>query len=332
MNTTVSGLGSHILVHVLLKHGQTPSDIEKVTGIVLKDLANIENRISVDMLKKLAEMAYNITGYPDLGLRLASDYVGDPHHLINHLMISCSTLLEGYQYLSRYARIDADFRRLDLREEGENIAIVYSNVSDYQAVWITELQMTANLIFCQSYGRENIYPVEMRLSYPAPDYLHKYEKLFQTSILFDMNETALVLSKDDLQTPVTTANPSLKLILAKLADELLNKIAYSGSLREKVEQYIRTHLSSGAVDIKSTSEAMAMDRSTLRRQLKKEGISFSHLLSLERQSLSLQNLRKGVSINEISDLLGYADCSSFQHAFKRWFGKSPRAYYKSILQ
>ena len=332
MHTTVSGLGARILVRVLLKHGQTSSHIEKGSGIVLAELDDVEHRISMKALKSLAEMAYRTTGDPALGLRLASDYVENPHHLLNYLMLSCSTLLEGYQTFSHYARIASDFSRVDLREEGENIAIVYSNQSSYQAVWIFELNLTANLIFCQSFGRENISPVEIRLNYPAPEYSHRYQKVFQAPILFNMNETAFVVSKEALLTPVTTANPSLKLILEKQADELLSKIAHHGSLREKVEQYIRTHLSSGTVDVKSTSAMLAMNRSTLRRQLEKEGTSFSHLLAMERQSLSLQHLRKGVSINEISELLGFSDSCSFQHAFKRWFGKSPRAYFKTILQ
>ncbi len=332
MNTTVSGLGARVLVRVLLKHGQASSEIEKETGIVLAELDNIENRLPMATLKKLADMAYRVTGNPALGLHLVSDYVEKPHHLINYLMLSCSTLLEGYQCYSRYARIDADYSEVELREEADNIAIVYSNRSGYQANWIIELHMTANLMFCQSFGSEDIKPVEIRLTYPAPDYWKKYQQIFQAPILFSMNETAIVLQKEDLLTPVTTANPSLKLILEKQADELLRKIVHSGSLREKVEQYIRTHLSSGTVDVKSTSDAMAMNRSTLRRQLNKEGTSFSYLLNTERQSQSLQNLRKGVSITEISELLGFSDSSSFQHAFKRWFGKSPRAYHQSILK
>jgi len=327
----VSGLGARILVRVLLKHGQVTSEIEKGTGIVLSDLDNIENRISMNTLKNLAEMAYRVTKDPSLGLRLASDYVENPHHLLNYLMLSCSTLLEGFQFLSHYARIKSDLSRVELREEGKNIAIVYKNMSGYQATWIIELHMTANLIFCQSFGRENIIPVELRLNYSAPDYYQKYQKIFQAPILFNMNESALVVSKDDLLTPVTTANPPLKLILKNQADELLSKIAHSGSLREKVEQHIKTHLSSGTVDAQSTAVAMSMNRSTMRRQLKKEGTSFSDLLNLQRKNLSLENLRKGVNINEISDLLGFSDSSSFQHAFKRWFGKSPRTYYKSVL-
>lgn len=332
MNTTVSGLGARILVRVLMKHGLVGAFIERKTGIVLAELDNIENRIPMTTLKKLADMAYRVTGNPALGLQLVSDYVENPHHLINYLMLSCSTLLEGYQCYSTYARIDADYSRIDLREEGDNIAIIYSNRSSYQADWIFELHMTANLMFCRSFGKEDIMPVEIRLTYPAPDYSEKYQEIFQAPILFNMNETAFVLLKKDLLTPVSTANPPLKRILQQQADDLLSRIVHSGSLWEKVEEYIKTHLSSGTVDVKSTSEAMSMNRSTLRRQLKKEGTSFSHLLNTERKSQSLQNLRKGVSINEISDLLGFSDASSFQHAFKRWFGKSPRAYQLSKLK
>ena len=332
MKSTFSGLGAHILVDVLLINNQSPRDIEKETGIILARLEDIEYRIPMSCLKKLADMAYDITGDPALGLRLANDYVDQPNHLLNYLMLSCSTLLEGYQYLSRYFKIAADFSRVDLREEGENIAATYSNFSGYQAVWIIELHLTAILKYCRSFGREDINPVEIRLTYPAPDYQAEYGPIFGSPVLFDMNETAFVISKKDLLTPVTTANASLKRILIKQADELLSGMTHLGDFRTKVEQYIETHLSEGIVDVAAVSASMAMDRSTLRRKLKKEGTSFSELLEKQRRNLALQYLRQEVSVNDISDRLGFSDPSSFQHAFKRWYGHSPRADYKTVLQ
>jgi AraC-like DNA-binding protein len=37
---------------------------------------------------------------------------------------------------------------------------------------------------------------------------------------------------------------------------------------------------------------------------------------------------KEYSIEVIAELLGYSEPAAFNHAFKRWFGQSPRQYGK----
>jgi len=37
---------------------------------------------------------------------------------------------------------------------------------------------------------------------------------------------------------------------------------------------------------------------------------------------------KEYSIEVIAELLGYSEPAAFNHAFKRWFGQSPRQYSK----
>jgi AraC-like DNA-binding protein len=69
---------------------------------------------------------------------------------------------------------------------------------------------------------------------------------------------------------------------------------------------------------------LGMSARTLSRRLAEEGLAFSAILEELRSNLASQYLHNSdLLISEIAWRLGYAEVSSFVHAFQRWTGKSP---------
>jgi AraC-like DNA-binding protein len=67
---------------------------------------------------------------------------------------------------------------------------------------------------------------------------------------------------------------------------------------------------------------------TLRRQLAAEGTSFRALVNETRSALAVDLLcNVGLTVEQVSKRLGYTDPSTFSHAFKRWYGTAPSAYF-----
>ena len=61
------------------------------------------------------------------------------------------------------------------------------------------------------------------------------------------------------------------------------------------------------------------------------GIRYADLLDNTRASAAKSYLGdREISIAEVAYLLGFAEQSSFNHAFKRWTGQAPNEYRKSI--
>ena len=65
---------------------------------------------------------------------------------------------------------------------------------------------------------------------------------------------------------------------------------------------------------------------TFARRVMSEGLTFSEILESLRRDLALQYLHDSVlSVSEIAwGLLGYREASALTHAFRRWFGETPR--------
>jgi len=70
---------------------------------------------------------------------------------------------------------------------------------------------------------------------------------------------------------------------------------------------------------------LGMSSRTLSRSLEKLGTSFNAIVETLRKELAEKYLKQSdLSLKEIAFLLGYTDSSSFNHAFKRWTGNTPK--------
>jgi AraC-like DNA-binding protein len=70
---------------------------------------------------------------------------------------------------------------------------------------------------------------------------------------------------------------------------------------------------------------------SLELKLANEGTNFQQTLDDTRRSLASGYIEQsGIAITEIAYLLGFSDAANFTRAFKRWSGKSPTDFRKSI--
>ena len=74
------------------------------------------------------------------------------------------------------------------------------------------------------------------------------------------------------------------------------------------------------------ARALALSARTLSRRLSEEGTTFAEVVDELRLSLALQYLKEpGFTSAQIAWFLGYESPTSFNHAFRRWTGRTPTA-------
>ncbi len=85
-------------------------------------------------------------------------------------------------------------------------------------------------------------------------------------------------------------------------------------------------------NVNAVCSELALSRRSLQEKLKAEKNCFRTLLESVCRQMAIDNLaRKDIPICEVAFLLGYSDQSAFNHAFKRWTGKTPTAYCKTTF-
>jgi AraC-like DNA-binding protein len=100
----------------------------------------------------------------------------------------------------------------------------------------------------------------------------------------------------------------------------------TGTLRAAVENEVEKLLPHGKANKHCIAQALALSSRTLSRRLADEGTTYEEVVDQLRRSLALQYLKEpGISLAQITWLLGYEGSTSFNHAFRRWTGRPPSA-------
>ena len=104
----------------------------------------------------------------------------------------------------------------------------------------------------------------------------------------------------------------------------LSEMASSHGCRPAVEKEVEKLLPHGKAQKQTVASAFGMSVRTFARRLAVEETTYEDVVDELRRSLALQYLRDpGMSLAQITWLLGYDRSTSFTHAFKRWTGHTP---------
>ncbi|MBU3917886.1 AraC family transcriptional regulator, partial [bacterium] len=320
-----TALGIYTLYKHILSLGVSEQQIEKFSGICPIHLINPDRGIPLRQFLKLWEMGIEISGNPALAIHLTQLHSQKMMHFVVHLAISSDNMLSAYNHWSNYAKFVCKVDRIDIRNENDHIIIRYVNTSpEHQNIWIPEHYLSLALEYGRIFTEKDFNPLEVRFQHPAPADLKPYQSFFRSPILFDQKESAMVFHKGMPDLKLTTHNPSLQAILKKHAEASLGNVSETDPFQAKVRELIVKLLPEGGLCIEAVSDAMNLGRSTLHRRLKQEGTTYTDVLEQVRKDLSQHYLRQGFSCNQIANLLGFSESSTFNHAYKRWFGRSPK--------
>ncbi|WP_410574000.1 AraC family transcriptional regulator [Amycolatopsis sp. cmx-4-61] len=129
-----------------------------------------------------------------------------------------------------------------------------------------------------------------------------------------------------LSRPLPQANDQTVALCAAQCEALVTRRRQRSGISQQVrERLVRL----GGVDagMDEIARQLTLSTRTLRRRLTEAGTSYRALVDEVRQTLAEELLDTGVlSVEDVAYRLGYAEASSFIHAFKRWTGMTPAAF------
>ena len=97
-------------------------------------------------------------------------------------------------------------------------------------------------------------------------------------------------------------------------------------LLDKILTYVEKHLAEN-ITLEDTGKRFFISRSTINNIFRKEiGISFYKYVTQRRLVAAKNYILEGISMETISEMVGFSDYSSFYRAFKGEYGISPRQF------
>ena len=188
-----------------------------------------------------------------------------------------------------------------------------------------------NLKLLQLVGGKHFRPSYVNLAVEARQRdLSELERRLGCSFNTTTSDNAIAFPVDILDRPVRSANSLLYRLLGGYLDRV--KHAARLTIADRVEDYVRGSLSSGNCSIERCAMKLGVSVRTLQAQLAESGgLKFSDILERQRLELARACLAQShLSLDDVAEMLGYAEQSSFGRAFKRWTGLTPKLYRQQL--
>lgn len=166
----------------------------------------------------------------------------------------------------------------------------------------------------------------LRLTLEDQRHRDEYERFFACPIQFGSRDNAVIYERASLMAPIRGANlEAVDRIEAYVAESLA--AGPGEALLAKLQRALQLQLRGGSFSLREAARALGMSARVLQRRLSEQGRSFGQVLEELRRAEAIRVLSEtDAAVYEVAFCLGYQDVSSFNRAFKRWLGMSPRDY------
>ena len=312
---------------LLRSMGFDPEPILATVGLNFTDFLNLDNRIAYAKAGRLLEHCVTITGYDHFGLLLGQcvpiTNMGIPGLLAN----TASNVNAALQDIVKHFNLHDQGGLVTLNTGSRYTAFGYAVASaDTRAVeQIYDLCMAITCGMMRSFCGSDWNPARVELTHRPPEDPQPYKEYFRAPVVFDSNRSAVVFANKWLDVPLVTADANYHQKIAADAQALRQSIPNSVSLEVRIA--LHSQLAHAKPNAASIADILGLHERTLHRRLHSESTSFRALLEDTRR-ISSCNYLKGttLSISSIANALGYGSTGAFDHAFQRWYGKSPKQW------
>ncbi|MES2263528.1 MAG: AraC family transcriptional regulator [Pseudomonadota bacterium] len=281
-----------------------------------------------ERLVRLLEACAEDLHCPDFGLRAGYAQGRDALGPIALVALHCATAGEAVEAIVRYFNLLTSALELQLLP-GPRLSYQLKELRAGPTHQFEEWTLAVGLRTLKLIASDQARPKAVLLPHAPLLPLAHYTGFFGCPVRFSQGEYGIELFAADLRRPVLRNDPELK----RLISDYVEKIAdpSSDTLREQVELMVRKLLPTGRCNLATVAGHFYISVSTLQRHLKQEGLVFEELVDMVRREGALRFLiDPAVRLSQVAGLLGYAAQSSFNHAFRRWYGMSPREWRRQL--
>lgn len=317
---TTTSIATRHLVSLLDAAGQPFDDLLSAAGVSRDMLAEPDIRVPLAAFAELWTRAASVR--PDIGITLVDRFPPGKMHMLAHLAMRSATVEGALQDACRYAGVTSAADRLEFERIGDLASFRFvSRTPEIRNPWMAEHYLAMSVVFLtEATGRHlPLHEVTFEAEAQAP--LAAYVDRFGLEPRFNGASNRLLFDAAALDWPLLTHDEYLHAILERVAQS--RHAAATDSLLEDVQEALAKSILAGSTPtIEAIAGACRMSPRSLRQRLSNSGASFRRLLDETRRDIAREHLAGGLSVSEIAYLLGFSEPAAFQHACKRWYGKS----------
>ena len=326
---TVLSVSSRAMLDACARLGLDTSAILQTAGLDRATIDDPDARIPIEQAGALWRTAYELSGDPDLALHAIEVLPFGAYRVIDFLAVSAPTIGAALAKVADYFPLINDIVRLVYEVGDREVTFALQAPTRPAAITRPYAEYTLAAVFLRTRVATNqrFGLIRVEFSHPPPPNVSEHARIFECPVFFDAPACRLIISRAVWDTPRTGTDPALFSVLETHAKMLLDRRPAPDDLVVRVRQAIETELRGGSPGLDTISRRLAMSGRTLQRRLSEQGVHYNDLLDDMRFRAAKSYLAaRDVAGAEVAYLLGFAEQSSFNHAFKRWSGQTPTEY------
>lgn len=326
---TLMAVSSRALVVACERLGVDTAALLEAADVRRETLEDPDARIPAQQASRLWSKAYELSRDPALSLHAAEACPIGAYKVIDFMGHSAGTVGEAFTYAARYFKLINTAVALPIDASGDPIVFGIVDETSPEGVTRTYAEYCLAAFYLHVRGTTGVdfAPRRLLFTHPPPADVSEHERVFRCPVEFGADRTCLLIGRDAWETPSTSPHVGMLEVLAQHADMLLEKLPRGPDLVERTRKAISQALRGGDPSLEGVAASLGTAPRTLQRHLRELGYSFNALADEVRQGAAGLYLKQpDIAIAEVAYLLGFSDQSTFNRAFKRWKGVTPKQY------
>jgi AraC-like DNA-binding protein len=333
VGASVLSVSSRALLDACARFGLDTAAILRAAGLDAVTLQDPDARIPIEQVDALWRKAYELSNDPNLALHAIEVLPFGAYRVIDFLASNAPTIGAALAKVSDYFPLINGVVGLPYDVGERHVTFAVEAPSRPSAITRPYAEYTLAAVFLRTRVATNQrYPlIRVEFSHPRPDDISEHERIFECPVAFGAETCRMVIARQVWDTPRTGTDPDLFSVLDTHARMLLEQLPSSDNIVGRVREAIDAELRGGNPRLESIARRLAMSPRTLQRRLRDQDVLFNDVLDEMRFRAAKSYLAQGdIAGMEVAFLLGFAEQSSFNHAFKRWSGQTPTEYRRRV--
>ena len=293
-----------------------------------------EGFIPCSSFARVLEVAAELSGECAFGLRFGARSNPKNVGALAYAVLNSPTIAAAFEIALRYIHLHNEAAQVSFREENNFSYLCYSvKPLDFgQPRQFIEYGMAAALNTLRVMVGRQWSPREVHFAHDAPTTSLEHRQLFRAPVLFSCATNVIMMDREFCQQPIPAADPYLFKIVSGYLENVLRHLPKEDQRLELIRRSIAEAIKHGNPSLGHVAKALACSTRTLQRQLNTCATDFRTLLDDTRKRLAQAYLKDSKNtLTQIAFLLGYSEVSTFNRSFKRWTGKTPLDYRRSLV-
>ncbi|CAA0090232.1 putative HTH-type transcriptional regulator [Zhongshania aliphaticivorans] len=317
------------LLQYIENHGVDAKSLITAIGFTPEQHLTAEGRFPLRLFEVLMDVASVMLDDSFLGAHAGADSSPTAWGMVSYIGMSAPNSRAAFDSVAQFSRLLIDHGDVMFSELGSDLTqLVWvvperKPVSRHLAEFFFTSLYRANKAILNRWCNQR----EVCFSHAGPEDISEIERILEAPVKYNCSANYVEFDSHFLDRPTRFPHTGIYNSLVQTARAELAKLQMEDRIVKDVIASVLRHLPSGVPKLDNVAAELGLAPRTLQRRLNNTDVNFKSLVDDARKQRSRQLVGESdMALLDISAELGFSDQSSFQKAFKRWFGLAPGRY------